>query len=97
MTAPSAFLLRAHAELERLSEGGTQCVYAGQLAKALWPNSPGWYRVSRVGYGSTVGVGPKRAAGGVLKRLIEADLAVVCFGQFHNEFKCYGYRSKEAK
>lgn len=87
-------LTRADEALRELSEDGARCVHAGVLAKRLWPDSPGWHRTSNVGYGATTGVGPKRAAGGILKRLIEAGAARHCGPADHSlNWQCYGYRS----
>ena len=91
----TTFLERADAEMRRLAtkDGRFQCVAAASLARALWPDSPGWHRVSNVGRGATTGVGPKRAAGGVLKRLVDADAATHCPGHLSGDY-CYGYRPK---
>lgn len=48
---------------------GRQRTYAAEFARSMWPDSPGWTRVSNVGRGATTGVGIKRAGGAYLARL----------------------------
>lgn len=78
--------------LRRLA-GPDKCTSAKAVARELWPDSPGWHRSSKVGYGSTTGVGPPRAAGVELSRLIKLGAAKSCGPYDHSpDWVCYGYR-----
>lgn len=72
---------------------GDRCTNAKAVARALWPDSPGWHRSSNVGYGSTTGVGPPRAAGVEINRLVKLGVAKPCGPYDHSDgWRCYGYR-----
>lgn len=68
-------LLRALRAIQTLHSQRNQGVQARQLARELWPDSPGWSRTSNCGKnGAMRGKGPTFAATALLRRLSRLGL-----------------------